>query len=135
MLTLILYAAFIQGMPLYCQPDVVSAMDKIWQESDNGRSGKETAFTVIGDRVEMAEYSNVENQADIKIHENTTALFHVHPHGTDPKPSVKDQKIAEKYGIEIYTVSDQGLFKYDPESHITLQFKLGTDWTKPCSCH
>jgi hypothetical protein len=68
----------------------------------------------------------------MQITSDTFAIFHVHPDIGDPKPSQNDINIANKYHLDIYTLTSQGLFMYDYADKAVMKLRSGLDWMKPC---
>lgn len=75
--------------PIYCQPDVIKAMERAWQRTSNGLKGNEAGFVTNGS---LSNYSIVDTKSgntqgyqkmSINLPGNpagaTFALFHVHP--------------------------------------------------------
>ncbi len=70
----------------------------------------------------------------------TSDIFHVHPNSGDPKPSLGDQDIADKYNLAIFSFSSSGLYEYIgvPGAKKATQTKgillgSGLSWTQPCN--
>jgi hypothetical protein len=136
--------------PLHCQPDVIEAMKKAWQLSSNGTSRKEFGFVAfrrpdgsIG--TNKVESSFEDSKTKIKVPTvlpqgySLVGIFHTHPNSKDSRPSDEDKAIATNVNLPIYTITENGLFKYDPNnppgkkdegSYPPLRANL--DWTKPC---
>jgi hypothetical protein len=135
--------------PLHCKPDVISAMKKIWAQSSNGTSGAEASFRVDGDpanyNIVFSSFTNQRNFQNLTIIPGTTfALFHVHPNTSGWQPSTPennsegnaygDTGMADKYNLQMYVVSRNGLGFYDPATKLPgIQLRPGLDWTKPCA--
>lgn len=54
------------------------------------------------------------------------AIFHTHPAGTDPRPSLQDASLAREIGIEIYSISRKGIWKVTPDGRTFRE--EGPDW-------
>lgn len=131
-----------QKMDVFCQPDVIEAMKKAWGQSSAGRSGVEAGFRLDGKsdtefNVHPTPFTNQVMQQSMQITGLTFAIFHVHPNGSQPEPSPGDRSIggsknSESGGIMMYTMSQQGLYVYNPETKETSKVRDGLDWTKPC---
>lgn len=133
---------------IYCQPDVISAMKKIWAQSGNGTSSAESTFMLNGSpekyKIVFAPYTNQPNSQTIKIQGNTWALFHVHPNSSTWEPSTPgnnaennglgDTGLADKEDLQMFVVSSRGLGYYDPNTKKlpTKPLRENLDWTQPC---
>lgn len=123
-------------------------MKTIWAQSGNGTSGAESSFRVDGTptnyKIVPSPYTNQRNSQSVKILRGTTfALFHVHPNNTDWQPSTPqnnfegnkygDTGIADKFNLQMYTVSRSGLGFYNPGTKTppTL-LRPGLSWATPC---
>jgi RHS repeat-associated protein len=145
--------------PIYCQPDVIKAMERAWQATANGTKGTEAGFVTNGS---PSNYSIVDTKSgnfqgyqkmSINLPGNpagaTFALFHVHSNDAGPNPSTPknnrlgnnlgDTGVADKYNIPFYVISSRGLTVYDPAKKndpnkgiTTLRQNL--DWTKVKGC-
>jgi RHS repeat-associated protein len=119
-----------------CNQDVINAMKKSWSQTSNGTSGLEAGFRLDGtsDSYTIVESpsSNTQMKQSMEISPTTFDLFHVHPNKADPNPSPNDINIANKFGIDVFTMSSNGLFEYDPKTKTTVKLRNGLDWTKPC---
>lgn len=56
------------------------------------------------------------------------AIFHTHPKSVDPRPSVDDMKVADKYNVLMFTLTMRGMYVYDPASKKTSAVLYGLDW-------
>ena len=146
--------------PIYCRPDVIAAMKRAWSRTGNGTLGTEAGFVTNGTpgsyQIIETKSGNTQGHQKITINKDgpgvldpTFALFHVHP-GTNtgsmwpstPGNNKLDNKlgdtgIADKYNIQFYVMSRNGLTLYDPRTKnepnkgMTL-VRENLDWTKPC---
>jgi hypothetical protein len=108
------------------QPDIQKAINTIWQQTSNGTTGVEAAFTVNGSpdnyTIEMTHSDGQIGQNHIKVYSNTFAIFHVHPNFGGPKPSTPadhygtegkgDTWIGDKHQCDMYVVSLHAIWVY-----------------------
>ena len=136
------------GTPqLYCQPDVIAGMKKIWGQSGNGMNGTEASFNVNGSPGNYSlffnPFTNQQQSQSFRLQANTFANFHVHPNSSSWQPSTPsnnatgnglgDVGMANRTGIQIHVVSRQGLGFYDPKTKLApVRLRPGMDWSKPC---
>src|ERR1035437_125361 len=137
-----------QTVPVYCKPDVIKAMGKIWMEADSGRSGVEAAFTLNGTpdayTIYMEPAGHEQMQQKIHTYPNTFAVFHVHPNASGEYPSTPtnnyagngqgDTGMADKRHLDIYVVSSRGLTVYYPATKTTKKLREWFDWYKQKGC-
>lgn len=128
---------------LYCRPEVIAAMDTVWQMTGDGTQEYEAAFIVsrLGNvYIEPMEPGRRHAQT-VYIWGNTVALFHVHPNSCACEwPSTPDDNyehngegdtgLADKYKIDMYVVSDIALTRYRPGVG-NEKLRVGADWMKP----
>ena len=58
----------------------------------------------------------------------TFAVFHVHTVAAEPHPSPADRAIADRYGLTVYTLHTEGLFKCDPDTKKITEVREGVNW-------
>src|SRR5262245_1698737 len=117
-------------------PEVIGALNTAWIQASCGATGIEATFRLDGS---MSDYTIVaapltfeyRKQTVAIIRGKTFAVFHVHPKGGEPTPSLNDRNMAEKYGLRIYTMHMSGLYEYDPLTRKTTQLRNRLDWLKP----
>jgi RHS repeat-associated protein len=77
--------------PLYCEPDIIAGMKKIWMQSGNGMNGTEASFNVNGtpDNYSLFfnPFTNQQKSQSFRLQPNTFANFHVHPNSGSWEPS------------------------------------------------
>src|SRR5262249_6824186 len=116
--------------------EVIEALNTAWRRAICGATGIEAAFRLDGS---MSDYKIVAARVTFEYRRHTVAIisgktfavFHVHPKGGEPTPSLKDRNIADKYRLRIYTMHKTGLYEYDPVTRKTTQLRDGLDWLKP----
>jgi hypothetical protein len=121
-------------LPSHQIPEVRDALAKMWQSTSNGTTGAESSVVLHGLKADGSPIMRVPpntNQHDsetFSIAPGDKALYHVHPEHTDPKPSDADMKIADRYGIDMYSLSSQGLYKYSKGMKAPQLVESGLDW-------
>jgi hypothetical protein len=58
----------------------------------------------------------------------TKGLIHTHPNICSPRPTPEDRAIADKVGVPIFTLSNRGMFMYDPETKKVTIVQDNLDW-------
>lgn len=120
------------------EPRVIAAMKHAWvQTLLNKVKEVETGFHVDaagGDYTVVPEPESASRLFAINqrlVPGVTVALFHVHPSKVHPDPSQADRKIADRYGVQIYTMHARGLYVYDPVTKQTTKLRDDLSWLKP----
>lgn len=55
-------------------------------------------------------------------------VVHTHPNTSGAEPSYKDRRLADKFGVPVFTLTSRGMFIYDPETK-KISLVLGfLDW-------
>lgn len=107
------------------EPKVQAAMAAAWQKANNGTgpNDSEAGFSITGT---MKGYgilphpnTNQHGAITVPLQSNTAAEIHVHPLKSKPEPSDNDMKIADQHKIPVYTIHQNGVFKYDPATKKT----------------
>jgi hypothetical protein len=134
--------------PIYCQPDVIKAMGRIFMESANGTSGIEAAFVLNGTpeayTIYMEPATKEKMQQNIYTWPNTFAVVHVHPNASGEYPSTPtnnyagngmgDTGMADKIHADIYVVSSRGLTVYYPATKNTTMLRRNFEWYNAKNC-
>jgi hypothetical protein len=136
--------------PIWCQPDVIEAMERAWSRTQNGASGNEAGFVLNGT---PSSYSIVETKsANTKGYQKFTIttggsnptflLFHVHPNSSSRNPSTPDDNsldnnagdtgIADKYKVLFLVGHRTGMTMCDPSTKKVTLICENLNWLKPC---
>ncbi len=117
-------------------PQIALAMRKAWAETvGSSTTGVEAGFRVDNRAgAEMVVQTGTTNQAMRQkmtiIPGVTVAIYHVHPRSADPMPSVADRRLADTWGVKVYTIHYAGLFIYDPATKKTERLRERLDWLR-----
>jgi RHS repeat-associated protein len=138
--------------PIYCQPDVIAAMLNAYTLAQNGRSqsggGLERSFGLTGSstnyQIHPDRFTNQRGQHSITIYAGMFANFHTHADGTGAKPSTPydnaahhplgDTGVGDKYHIDVYVMSNNGLWMYDHTTKERKQLRPGREWQSAENC-
>jgi len=55
-------------------------------------------------------------------------IVHTHPNSASPEPQRNDLEIADKYRVPVFTITNRGMFVYDPVSKRTTKVLGGRAW-------
>ena len=58
-------------------------------------------------------------------------VVHTHPNTSGSRPSYEDQRLADKFGVPVFTLTSRGMFIYDPDTRKVSLVQDGLDWLKP----
>ncbi len=112
---------------------IVKAFEKAWERSGNGSSSYEGVVLVL--RMADGSFSgrdmgatNEYRRFTFAWHPAAIAIVHTHPNATDPKPCGDDIVAADKYGVPIFTITNRGMYVYDPGTRKTSKVMKDLDW-------
>jgi hypothetical protein len=124
-LSLILFAtvAVAQTNPNFDRPvtdfaNVRHAIAVIYEQQSYGNFNSESEFTLHRRTPDGTPLIREIHNGNNRFHEEfylmagDTAVFHTHPSSRLPYPSEQDIEVAEKYRLDMYTVSSQGVYLY-----------------------
>lgn len=106
------------SIPVHDHPDVVNAMRDAWTKRMNGEDRSESTIVVHGRKPDGTPIMRFPKDTGdyaketFDIAPGDKAIIHTHPNRMDPQPSPADRQIADKYGLDMYTVSKAGLYRY-----------------------
>ena len=112
---------------------IVKAFAKAWQRSGDGTSSFEGVVLIL----KMADGSfsgrdmgatNEYRRFTFPWHPAAIAIVHTHPNSSDPKPCGEDIVAADKHGIPIFTITNRGMYVYDPGTKKTSKVMDDLDW-------
>lgn len=136
--------------PLWCQPDVIKAMQGAWARTANGTSGNEAGFVLNGTpskyKIVETKSGNTKDYQSFTINtsgpDQTFLLFHVHPNRSTRNPSTPgnnalgnktgDTGVADAYNLLFLVGHRTGLTLYDPKVGKPVDLRDNLDWLKAC---
>jgi len=59
---------------------------------------------------------------------NIIGVVHTHPNGVDPKPAGDDLRLADRFGVPVFTITQRGMYVYDPDTKKVSLVKAGLEW-------
>ncbi|HXG64513.1 MAG TPA: hypothetical protein VNO70_05360 [Blastocatellia bacterium] len=115
---------------------VVKEFRKAWSLTASGRRDVEAVVLLFrkldGSYVAESQGStNERKKFTFRWVANAIAIVHTHPNSDSPKPSDQDKRIADKYGVPMFTITVDGMYMYDPQTKQTTKVKDGLDWRDP----
>ncbi|HVF89126.1 MAG TPA: hypothetical protein VNH22_03600 [Blastocatellia bacterium] len=116
--------------------DVIREFKKVWRLSGVGINSVEGFVKVLlkTDGTYDAQSLGLTNEYKkftFKWDPQTVAIAHTHPNNNDPRPSGPDLDLSDRYRIPIFTLTNRGMYMYDPLSRKITQLHKGLDWLNP----
>lgn len=115
---------------------IVEEFSKAWQRASCGASHTESVLLIL--RMVDGSYSarsqgftNEFKKFTFPWHPATVAIVHTHPNGSDPRPQVYDMALADKFKVPIFTITNKGMYVYDPFTRKTNLVQENLDWLDP----
>jgi RHS repeat-associated protein len=127
---------------MFCTQDVIDKMNKAFELTGDGKSGKEaTIFVkmhVDGSYFATTPRSSNEHLKDtIPFDGAAQAMGHVHPDGTDAFPTPgKDTVYADSshfHNVDVFTFGSGGLWLYRQGYPSSVLLRRGLNWISPCT--
>ncbi|MEW6211044.1 MAG: hypothetical protein AB1631_21950 [Acidobacteriota bacterium] len=114
---------------------VVKEFQKAWLCTGGGTTNSEGLVLIFrkvdGSYIARAgECINEFLKFSFKWHPAAIAIVHSHPYNRDPRPTRRDEEIADKFRVPIFTITLQGMFMYDPTTKKTTKVMHDQDWLK-----
>lgn len=113
--------------------EIVKAFEKAWQRSGNGATSLEGVVLIL--RMADGSFSgrdmgatNEYRRFTFAWHPAAIAIVHTHPNSADPKPCDEDIGVAEKHGVPIFTLTNRGMYVYDPGTRKVSKVMNDLDW-------
>ena len=112
---------------------IIEEFSRAWRRAGTGVSPTEAVVLIL----RMADgsfsaksqgYTNEYKKFTFPWHPATVAVVHTHPNGSDPKPQHDDMTLADKYKVPVFTITNRGMYVYDPFTKKTHQVQEGLDW-------
>ena len=109
------------------------AFQETWRVSHNGSDGFEGLVLVYpttdGTIVARSQGKSAEQKHfTFGWTSNIIAVVHTHPNGVDPKPAGDDLRLADRFGVPVFTITQRGMYVYDPDTKKVSLVKAGLDW-------
>lgn len=115
---------------------VVSEFDKAWALVKAGTIETESLVLLFRkpDRsyvAAQARYTNEYRKLTFTWQPNAIAIVHTHPNTAPCRPTDEDKRIADKYKVPIFTLTNRGMYMYDPETKVVALVQRDVDWLNP----
>jgi hypothetical protein len=112
--------------------EVVSEFRKAWESVHNGNMPYECVILILrtatGFQVRRLRLTYEHKKSTFAWHPGIVAVIHTHPNDCPSAPQPDDIKIAEERGVPMFTLSNRGMFVYDPKTKRTSKVMDGVLW-------
>jgi hypothetical protein len=113
--------------------EMTEEFSKAWRVAKAGTSEYEgvVLYYLLPDgsyQVKALKSTNEYKKFSFTWDNRIAAIFHTHPKSVDPRPSVDDMKVADKYNVLMFTLTVRGMYVYDPGTKKTSVVMYGLDW-------
>ena len=112
---------------------VTKEFQEAWHVSRNGSDGFE-GLVLVYPATDGSILARSQGKSDEQKHftfgwtSNIIAVVHTHPNGVDPKPAGHDLQLADRFGVPVFTITQRGMYVYDPDTRAISQVRDGLDW-------
>jgi hypothetical protein len=111
----------------------VEAFGTAWRRSGNGSQPREGVVLILrmangGYSAREMGASNEHRRFTFRWHPATIAVVHTHPNTSDPRPQDEDLLVAEKYQVPVFTITNRGMYVYDPHTRKISIVMANLDW-------
>jgi len=115
---------------------IVSQFDRAWSLVKAGTIDTESLVLIFRkpDKSYVAaeaRYTNEYRKLTFAWQPNAIAIVHTHPNAAPCKPTEEDKKIADKFGVPIFTLTNRGMYMYDPATKSVATVHKDMDWLNP----
>ena len=112
---------------------VAKEFQEAWHLSRNGSDGFEGLVLLYlstdGSILARSQgKSSEQNKFTFGWTSNIIGVVHTHPNDVDPRPAGLDLRLADKFGVPVFTITQLGMYVYDPEIRETRMVQDGLDW-------
>lgn len=115
---------------------------RAWMAVERGHSNREAAVLIIASRADAgagrwravpvfdaAGYRTIR----LEIPTGTLAILHTHPNHLGAEPSPADRRNADLLDIPTYTLTDRGVWRYDPRTRRSERVMYRLNWLESSS--
>ena len=119
--------------PLMINVEMVKEFRQAWIWSDNGARNIEGLVLLFhcqdgSYRAAAQRPTNEGWSFTFRWSPDVIAIVHTHPNKGDARPLGADQVIANRFGVPIFTITNRGMYMYDPGTKKTTKLQEGLDW-------
>lgn len=116
---------------LTADPGIADHLSAAWKSSLYGRSPVEAVLVLRRNGgIELTGGAGERHRRSFTLYADTIAIIHTHPNAMPAQPSVEDEALAQRRGVPVCTVTNRGLYCYDPAVRKTVKLMEGMQWQK-----
>jgi len=110
--------------------DVRAEFEKAWQVAGSGCKPVEGVVLLFRNKdgsimARSQGWTNERLRFTFKWSPTIIAVVHTHPNTSNPQPEGKDLELADRFRIPIFTITNRGMFAYDPTTRKTTKVAVG----------
>ncbi len=114
----------------------IEAFAMAWSRAGAGVSSTEGAVLILrmpngGYSAKAIRFSNEFKAISFRWTPAIVAIIHTHPNKSSARPEGEDLNVADRYGVPIFTITNRGMYVYDPATRRTSKIMDGLDWLDP----
>jgi hypothetical protein len=112
---------------------MVEEFNRAWSRAAAGTVSSESVVLILrmangGYSARSMGFSNEYKAFTFPWHPATVAIIHTHPNKSGARPMGQDLSVADKYHVPIFTITNRGMYVYDPATKQTTKVMDGLDW-------
>jgi len=116
--------------------DVVSRFREAWHISERGDSNREVVVQIVRQpdgayAAEIATDPQGYQTVTFEVRPEAVAIFHTHPNRCPAKPSPQDTRNSDQLQVPNFTLTNRGMWVYDPASKRTSLVMPFLSWLRP----
>jgi hypothetical protein len=115
--------------------NLIGEFQMSWKSVHNGKSSWESVIlilrTVNGFQARRLKMTFEHRKATFPWHPAIVAVIHTHPNDCPAKPQPDDIALAHRHKIFMFTLTDRGMFVYNPATRQTTKVVDGLQWLNP----
>ncbi len=114
---------------------VTEQFKKAWEYSRRGTAYVEGLVFIFRNsdgsyRAEALPPNNEFNKLTFKWDRDAIAVVHTHPTNCNPRPSTNDIQLADSHRVPMFTITQYGMYMYDPNTKRIIKVQDNLDWLK-----
>jgi hypothetical protein len=118
--------------------EVVSTLRQAWRLVEEGRSSREAGVMVSRETdgrytAKLVFDPETFHQVRFTVTPDVVAILHTHPNQVGREPSPNDRANSDLLKIPTFTMTNRGLWVYNPKTRTVFQVMLMTSWLDPKS--
>ncbi|MEW6210217.1 MAG: hypothetical protein AB1631_17760 [Acidobacteriota bacterium] len=109
---------------------------KAWHIADGGAGEVEAVVLLYrmrdgSIRARSLGRTNERKRFTFAWHPGIVAVVHTHPNSSNAQPAGEDIRLADRFRVPVCTITNRGMFAYDPATRKTVKLHEGLNWLRP----